>query len=274
MPFELTIQNGEFNIVADVLFYIGNFPITNAFLSGILLTVVVIFIAVAFSLGYKKYGVPGQLQLAFEGGYSMLLDFVEKITGSSVVAKKIISLIATLFIYIGLSNLLPVLPIYDSITYTSQVTGAEVSLLRGHTLELSTTLGIALAMVIGTYIAGSGELGLWGFIKKRLGLGEIADTIKNEMIKSPGGFMLGLVKIVVTLFVALLDIVGDIFKSVSLSLRLLGNIFAGQLLIILVYSFLAILAVPLLIYGIVTGLIQALVFAALTASYFATSMQE
>lgn len=272
--FELTIESGQLNIAPDVLFYVGQTPITNSFTSGILLTLLIVLFVAIFSSVYQHKGVPSKLQLALESGYEMLIDFLTLITNSEKISRKILPIITTLFVYIALANLMPVLPIYDSITFDSAVTGDTVTFFRGHTLELSVTLGIAIAMILGTLLAGSSELGPFGYIRKRFALDEIVHLIKTEMPKGPGGFVMAIVQIVVLLFVSLLDLVSDIFKSISLALRLLVNVFAGQLLVVLVYGLLALLAVPLLIYGMITGLIQALVFAALTASYFSSSMQE
>ena len=73
----------------------------------------------------------------------------------------------------------------------------------------------------------------------------------------------------VDFFVGLLDIIGEVAKVISLAIRLFANMYAGQILMIILMSAVA-YVVPVILYGmgIFVGALQAMVFAILIASYY------
>ena len=75
-------------------------------------------------------------------------------------------------------------------------------------------------------------------------------------------------------FVGVLDMVGEVAKSLSLSLRLFGNMFAGDLLMGVFFGLFAlVLPAAWTVMSLFSGGIQALVFGALSASFCASALK-
>jgi F-type H+-transporting ATPase subunit a len=79
----------------------------------------------------------------------------------------------------------------------------------------------------------------------------------------------------VTFFVGILELIGEFAKIASLSFRLFGNIFAGEVLLVSMGALLAYgLPIPFLFLEIFVGLIQAFIFAILVLVYFTIASQD
>ena len=76
-------------------------------------------------------------------------------------------------------------------------------------------------------------------------------------------------------FVGVLELIGEFAKVASLSFRLFGNVFAGEVLLSAMAAILAyVLPVPFLFLEVFVGLIQALIFSILTLVYFTIAAQD
>ena len=86
-----------------------------------------------------------------------------------------------------------------------------------------------------------------------------------KKIENKDGFFIAYFKNPILTFVGLLELIGELAKIISFAFRLFGNIFAGEVLLI-VTSFLVPFVVPTPFYGLelFVGFIQALVFSMLT----------
>lgn len=228
----------EISLKAEELFSIGNFHLTN----GLLLTLVVCVLLIGFSLLLKNKikMVPGRLQGAVEMGMEGLLGLMETTLGSMEKAKKYFPLVATIFIFILTSNLLGIFPGVGSLKF--EAGHAEVPLFRSPAADLNFTLAFAVISVIMTNIIGMASVGTF----KHLG--------KYFSFKDPISF-----------FIGILELVSEIAKIISLSFRLFGNVFAGEVLLTIV-SFLApyFIPLPFLFLEVFVGTIQAFIFAMIT----------
>ena len=165
---------------------------------------------------------------------------MENVMENKEKARKFFPLIATIFIFIILSNWLEVLPGLGSI------------FLRSPSSDLNFTLAIAISSVISIQIFGIMSIGFIKYAKRFMNF------------SSPINF-----------FVGLLELIGEAAKIVSFSFRLFGNIFAGEVLLIVVY-FLApyVLPLPFMFLEIFVGFIQALVFSMLTLVFLKIATAE
>jgi len=226
------------SLKAQQLFTIGSFPVTN----GLVLTLVVSFILIIFSLYFRSQlkMIPGKLQGFVEMGMEMLLNFMDSTLGSMEAAEKYFPLIATIFIFIWLSNLLGIFPGVGSVTFNSA--SGQVPLFRSPAADLNFTLAFAVISVIVTNVIGMASVGVF----KHLG--------KFFNFHGPIDF-----------FIGILELVSELAKIVSLSFRLFGNVFAGEVLMIII-SYLAAYLIPLpfLFLELFVGLIQAFIFATIT----------
>jgi F-type H+-transporting ATPase subunit a len=228
----------EISLKAQELFSIGGLYITN----GILLTLVACFVLIVFSVVIKSKVkiIPGKLQGAVEMGLESLLGLMESVLGSYEKSVKYLPLVATIFIFILTSNLLGILPGVGSLTFDN---GHEhVPLFRSPASDLNFTLAFAVISVIVTNIIGMASVGVFKHLKKYLNF------------SNPINF-----------FIGILEIISEIAKIISLTFRLFGNVFAGEVLLTIIF-FLApyFIPLPFLFLEIFVGLIQAFIFAMIT----------
>ena len=219
--------------------------------------------------------VPSPLQNAFELVVEGLYDMLEEIVGKHMIARTF-SFLATLFIFILASNWFSLLPGVGSIGWGEHPPGRFLSLphvdtplLRPTTADLNMTLAMALIfMVLWLYWALS-EVGLKNFLLHLFG---VKGGLKGFM-----AFALA----PVFFFVGIIEVVSILFRPVSLSLRLFGNIFAGENLLSSMITLgrdfgfpswvaaLASITIPIPFYflELLVGILQALVFMLLCAVY-------
>lgn len=240
----------EISLKAHELFNIGGFGITNS----LLLTMVVslLLLSGAFILNRKISIIPGKLQGAIEMGVESFLTLMESTLGSEKKAEKYFPLIATIFIFILTSNLLGILPGIGSFTFNSG--HGEVSLFRSPASDLNFTLAFAVISVLVTNILGMLAVGVFPHISKFL---NFTNPIK--------------------FFIGILELVSEVAKIISLSFRLFGNVFAGEVLLVIIF-FLApyFIPLPFLFLELFVGMIQAFIFAMITLVSIAlhTSLHE
>ena len=207
----------------------------------------VIVIALAFFLRAKvtSTGVPNGVQLFFEAITIQMRNQIEGTIGMRI-APFVLPLAVTLFVFILTANWLSVLPVQ----YTD-ATGAAHELLKPPASDINFVLALALFVFIAYHAAGIWRRGLFGHPKKVL-KGHVA-------------------------FLAPINLVEEIAKPISLSLRLFGNIFAGGILVTLIALFPPwIMWAPNAIwkaFDLFVGAIQAFIFALLTILYFSQSME-
>ncbi|MEK7184134.1 MAG: F0F1 ATP synthase subunit A [Patescibacteria group bacterium] len=231
----------EIHLASQTLFQIGPLPVTNTLLAtwigmGLLFVM-------AVSVRNTKL-VPTGVQNVFESILEFLLGMIEKVTQDRRRAEQFLPLLATFFLFILVLNWLELIPGFGTI-HVHTMTG-EAPLLRGGTTDLNTPLALALISVVAAHVFAIAALGL------RTHLGHYF-AFKPTVAGMIDGF------------VGLLHLVSEVAKVFSFSFRLFGNIFAGQVLLIVI-AFLVpyILPVPFYLLEIFVGFIQALVFTMLS----------
>lgn len=246
-------------IKADTIFNIGGiFPATNTFLMAVL--IVLIIAAVSYFISRKVKEKPGLWQNIAEILYEAMYNLIGQISGSKKITDKIFYLIAALFIFIALSNLLGIfIPFLTSFTYH------EKPIFRTPTTDFNTTFSLAVAMVL--FIQAS-SIRKWGALKHFSNYFKFHEII-NGFKKGIGGGLMG----ILNFLIGLLDIVSEFARIISLSFRLFGNIFAGEMLAVILLGFLAyFLPAAWMTMNIFAGFIQAMVFGSLTAAYYSMAV--
>jgi len=246
----------EPEIVATVFGY----PIANSVVMGLLITLLLFFVGL---FTYKAYRLkPSKVQLSFEVLYGAIIDLVKQLTGGSEKhASRISLIIFALLVYLLITNLIGFIP------GLSQITVGDMALFKAPSADFNTTFALALGAVIAIQAAAVYEKGAAKYI---MGYFPV-DKVFNGFKKSAGAGAMSFIDV----FVGLLDLVGEAAKVVSLSLRLFGNMFAGNVLAVIILGASAYL-LPALWMGmnLFTSLLQALVFAALIAAYYMLAMPE
>ena len=119
---------------------------------------------------------------------------------------------------------------------------------------------MALVSVISSHVFGFITVGVFTHLGKFVQIGGIIKSFRKGPI--------AIFTAIIEFFVGILEIISEIAKILSLSLRLFGNIFAGEVLITVIGSLVAVfIPAPFMLLEILVGLIQASVFAMLTLVY-------
>lgn len=236
------------SLKAEPLFHIGGFSVTNSFFVAVSVALLLALAAVAFHKRLKL--VPGKIQSVIEIAFEGTIDLMEQVLGSTSKAEKYLPLVATIFFFILFSNWLGLVPGVGSIGIAEH--GAIVPLLRPPGADLNFTLAIAIVAVVAVNLFAILALGARIHISKFLNF------------KSPIGF-----------FVGILELISEFAKMVSFSFRLYGNIFAGEVLLVIVAFLVPYIApLPFLFLEVFVGFIQAFVFAMLTLVFVAVATVE
>lgn len=220
------------------------FPISNTLLTSVIVSALLI---VAAGLARpRRDGAPNRFLGLF---LREILSLCDAVTGDRALSKRILPLIATFFLFIVTANLVALVPGFLGSFYVSTPTG-RLSLLRSPDSDLNTTAALALVSVAATQAFSLGALGLKKYLARFLNL------------KSVLGF-----------FIGFLDIISEAAKVLSFSFRLFGNVFAGEILLLII-AFLVpyVLPVPFMILEVFVGVIQAFIFAVLTLTFIKTGM--
>ncbi|MEK7097716.1 MAG: F0F1 ATP synthase subunit A [Patescibacteria group bacterium] len=125
---------------------------------------------------------------------------------------------------------------------------------------------------MASHIIGVTAVGVWHYLNKFINIKALLE-IPKKVFKEPTILIINPIKI----FVGLIELTGEVAKVASLSFRLFGNIFAGEVLLASMSAILAfVLPIPFMFLEIIVGLIQALIFAMLILVYLSinTSHEE
>jgi F-type H+-transporting ATPase subunit a len=235
------------------------FPITNSMVFSWIVAVGLIVFAQVATREMKP--VPDGAQNFWEWLVEGLYTFLEDIIGSHLV-ERTFWFFASVFIFILTANWLGLIPGMGTIGWGHQSAHGfriDQPVFRGANADVNLTLAMALVFFACWIIWALQEDGPVGFLKE---------------LFAPKGQTDGLMKVVmVIVFFAsgCLEIVSILFRPISLSFRLYGNIFAGENMLdamsTLVPRLSWLLPVPFYFMELLVGVVQALVFMLLTAVF-------
>lgn len=256
-------------LFAEPVFHTPFLPITNSLITSWIAVLIIVILSVSIKRKVKK--VPGALQQIFEiiieGGYNLC----DQVTNSRKLSEKIFPLAFAIFFFVLLNNWLGLLPL-TAIGVIQVHEGHQmfVPFIRGGTADINTTLALGLMTVIGSNIFGIFAIGGWKTLNKYLNIRAVGKSAKN-IKKEPTGAIVGPIKF----FVGILEFIGELAKIASLSFRLFGNIFAGEVLLVSMSTLVAyFVPVPFLFLEVIVGIIQALIFSMLTLVYFTIASHD
>jgi F-type H+-transporting ATPase subunit a len=260
----------EVTIYAEPIFHIGTFQVTNSLITSWLAVLVILVIALAVKIKIKK--IPGKLQNMFEVLLEGALSLCDQVTNDRKLSQKIFPFIFSIFLFILINNWLGLLPILGSmgLIVTEGAHSAFVPFLRSGTADINTTLALSMMVVLGSNLFGIITVGLWKTFNKYVNLKAIGE-IPFKVAKDPSVLIVA----PITFFVGLLELLGEMAKIASLSFRLFGNVFAGEVLLVSMSAIFAyIVPGPFLFLEVFVGLIQALIFSLLATVYFTIASQD
>lgn len=269
-------------LYADSLLFLSEADwLTNSIFVSLIVVGIVLFFARRATKEVKL--IPDRAQNAFEAIIETLYDTVGEIVGPKMVSK-VFALLATLFLYILVANWFALLPGVGSIGFAGNpdevgpwhsiaANDLAVPLLRPTTADLNMTLAMAAIFMVLWLYWSIQEMGVRGFLQHMFG-------VKGGL----KGFM-AIALAPIFFAVGLIEVVSIAFRPVSLSLRLFGNVFAGENLLVTMltlgktlglppfFAYLSSVIIPLPFYflELLIGLLQAMVFVLLCAVYVALS---
>jgi len=262
----------ENTLYAEPVFHVGQFPITNSIISSWI--VVLLVLVLAWSLRGKIKSVPRGLQNGLEMVFETFFGIFDSITGSRKRTLQFSPFVMAFFFFVLLNNWLGLFPGFGSIGQIVVEDGHKLFIpyLRGATADLNTTLALATIAVVVSHIAGVIAIGWWKYLNRFLNF-KVLWEIPQKIIKEPTILLINPIKF----FVGIIEIISELAKVASLSFRLFGNIFAGEVLLASMSAILAFgLPLPFMFLEVIVGLIQAIIFAILVLIYLhiATAAEE
>ena len=262
----------ENTLYAEPIFHVGSFPITNSMMTSwfVVIIILILFVGLRKKINIVPRGLQNGLEMVFETFFGIF----DSVTGNRKKTMKFAPFVMSFFFFILISNWMGLLPGVGSI---GQIVSTEegnmfVPYLRGATADLNTTLALAIIAVVASHILGVLAVGWWKYLNKFINF-KVLMEIPKKIIKDPTILLVNPIKF----FVGLIEVVGELAKIASLSFRLFGNIFAGEVLLASMSAILAFgLPLPFMFLEVIVGLIQALIFAILVLIYLsiATTAEE
>ncbi|MBN1585504.1 F0F1 ATP synthase subunit A [Candidatus Uhrbacteria bacterium] len=255
-------------VAAEKLFDVGPLPVTNSLLTG--WVIVALFALLAWRLNRSVRQVPSGLQNVSEFVLERLLEFSDQVTGDRRRTRRFLPLVGGIFIFILACNWLSLLPGVGSIGVWMDVHGERelVPIFRAATSDLNLTLAMGISAVALSNIFGIFAVGFFRHWGRFVQVAGIWRAVRQFGRKPFGQAMMGLAVAFIELAVGFIELVSEAAKIVSLSLRLFGNVFAGEVLLYVFFSLIGyVIPALFVVMELVVGLVQAIIFATLTLVY-------
>lgn len=243
-------SNIEINVASQELFKVAGFPVTNSMLTG-LIGVIVMFVVFGYVVSKVKRGkynrFVGLVQWAFEG----MLGQVDSVIPDKKLARKVAPLALSIFFIMMFSYWMSVLPGLESVTYN------HVPVLRSLAADLNFTFAVAIIVFITVQFHA---------IRAHGPIGNLGRYFRNPL-KDPIGA-----------FEGVLEFIGEFSRYAALGVRMFGNCFAGEILLVIIgvlTSYFSVLALPLFMaFELFIGFVQAYVFFILTVIFTSLAVEH
>jgi F-type H+-transporting ATPase subunit a len=268
-PFEIAAIKVAAEKIPGLVIPIPGFPIpvTNSLLATWLTMLLLVLFGLWVRSGLKE--IPSGKQNVAEMVIEALYGLTESVAGPKW-APRFFPIIATIFLFVLLSNLLdPLTPLLAAVGIKEVIGGKEeiIPILRSPSTDLNFTVGLALISVALTQYFGirANGLGYFGKFINVSGFVKFFQVLTGRREgKAFGVLSLGLIDFVI----GLIELISEFAKILSFSFRLFGNIFAGEVLLLVIPFLLSFLfPLPFLGLELFVGFIQAFVFAVLTLAF-------
>lgn len=240
----------EVSIGPEKIFQIGSYGVTNSQVLGLAGMLIILILAFSVIRAVKR-GSRSRFAHAAMWMFESLYDTTLEVVGDKQVARKVMPLGITLFLFFLVNNWLELLPFLDSITYHGH------AVIRGAAADMNMTFALAFISM--------GTAQVWA-IKRRGFFGNIRRYVVSPF-KDP-----------LHSFEGFLEIIAEFSRTLALSLRMFGNIFGGEVLLaVIAYltSWAAPIALPIFyVLELFVGAVQAYVFYMLTIAFISLGIPE
>lgn len=252
-------QIPEISLNPDYLFNIFNLNINSAHTSSFGATILILGLGIYLKSNLKP--IPGKFQLIFEEIIGFFYNQTKISFNNDKYAKRYISFIISIFIFLIIQNQFALIPFVQSIVLE------EKRVFIPSTSHLSQTLTLALIVVILAHVAAFIK-SPWHHFLEIFNLNEILK------IKSVSEFP----NLILQIFLGTLNVIGEFTKVISLSVRLFGNIFAGEVMVGVIVGIstytMFLVPIPFMVLSIFSGFIQAFVFSFLALAFVSDTIKK
>ena len=218
---------------------------TNAHFTMLLVIALLTVVAIMATrhLRDEPRGLQNFIELLVQG----LADFVESIGGPAVL--KYLPLFGTLLLFLVTSNWLSVVPLVGQVPW-----------LHSPTADYHTNLGLAIV----AFVLYQTE----GFRTHRIAYAK--RWVNLSGFQEPGGIVTKVGMGVIFVLVGLIELFSELFRMLTLTLRLWGNVLGGEIMLVVMSALLFVpgLALPFVGLEVFIGLVQGLIFSLLVLIYF------
>jgi F-type H+-transporting ATPase subunit a len=241
-PHVVWSPSGESHALPIISFDVS---ITNSLLT--MWIVMAALLAVFIVAGRMIHDVPGRLQNAVEFAWESLENWAVSLGGED--ARRHIPLFAAFFLFILFSNWSGLVPFVG-----------KIELLRAPTSDVNVTLGLAIVVFVYFNFQGIRRLGLRGYLGKFFVF---------------SGFRHGIATGLIDLFVGLIEFMLEFIKPITLSMRLFGNIFGGEVALGVITALtIALIPAGMLLLESLLNFVQALIFSTLMLMYTVIAVES
>lgn len=237
----------EISLQAEHVVSFGGFLVSNTLLTSWLVDFFLLSFSLLFFLQWRRGRPNPEVDLVKILG-KRFLELVDRITDDRRLSYQLFPLSATFFLFIVTANLLALLPGFLG-SFFVEVGERRFPLLRSPNSDLNTTLALGVFSVVVIQVFSIRELGWRRYLRRFFNF------------SNPFRFLVGI-----------LEMISEGTKLLSFSFRLFGNIFAGEVILLLVGFLLPyFVPLPFMILEMFVGVIQAFIFAILTLSFIVQS---
>ena len=230
------------SLAAEPLFHLGTVTITNTVIDTLIVDIALISLALYVAKNHKV--VPTFFQSCIEMVVEGFYNLTESVAQER--AMKIFPYVMTFFLFILFANWSGLLPVFTAIGihHTGEHGDELVPLIRSASTDLNVTVALAIVSLVATHTMSIKTLGLKSYISRFVSLNPLA------------------------LYTGILELISEFTKIISFSFRLFGNIFVGEVMLASLSAVSAfILPIPIIMYELFVGVIQATIFGLLTMAF-------
>jgi len=268
LPSWLSVPRPEPKLPAEEVFHLFGFSITNSIVAAWL--TIIVLVVFSYVVTHRLKLIPTRLQTFFEFALGSLLNFCQRVAGEEN-GRRFFPIVATIFLFVILNAWLSLLPGFGSILIIN-AEGESVHLLRAANTDIN--MPLALAVMSFTFVSyfGLRSLGtsyLGKFVNVAQFFRSVGQLFRGKLRAGLSGIFSG----VINIFVGFLEALSELVRIVSFTLRLFGNMTAGEILLLMA-TFLIPFLFALPFYGLelLIGFVQALIFAGLTLVFLTVAV--
>jgi F-type H+-transporting ATPase subunit a len=231
------------SLKAEPLFAIGPWTVTNSMIGALIASLILLSAAAYISSRAKT--VPNRIQSLVELPFEFVFGVVRDQGGRSW--RQILPLIATIFMFILVANWMGILPGVGTVGYYATENGEKVLVpfVRAAAADLNFTLALAIVAFVTFVYFGIRVQGLGGYLKEVL--------LPEPRLLAP--------------LMGPIELISNLSRLISLSMRLFGNVFAGEVLVLVLLAIGPVFVFVVFGLELLFGIVQALVFALLAMTY-------